>query len=454
MKSNFFSKILISTFIFIISLFFIGQNLDKPFWGEHDWNGVRYGNIARNYLRYGLINLKFAQIENSGPVAEKYEYFTHYPPLLPILISLSYRLVGISEWSTRLIPLLATSGTIVLIFLIGNKLWDLKTGILASSIAMVIPITLYFGKTPVHESLVVFFVLAAFLAYLYKRKKLFIYTSIFGCLTTWAGFFLIPAMILVKILTKNESFKSYLYYLSIPIALFIIYLGIIYLQTGSLFGGDLIGVFLQRSSLLSEVQPMDFNIISYLLKIRVWLFTLYSPLLVLIVLSWLVLLIKNKFSSSDLDLLIIGLFGVIYIIIFPNAVFIHNYLIMYLLPFFALAGSRMIWFLTKLGFMKNISLFLPVILIVAIISETKSFLDALNKSQGDKLAVLVGEAINQQTKFTDTVLVSPPEYQYSADKFLKFYGDRKLIYSNNVQINYNIRVLVNQEKGTFEIVKK
>lgn len=439
-------KIIIAAFLFILSLFLIGQNLDKPFWGEHDWNGARYGNIARNFLRYGIIDLQFAQIENSGSVTDRqFEYFTHYPPLLPILISISYMFFGVSEWSTRFIPLLATSGSIVLIFLIGKKLYDTKTAFLAAILALIIPINLYFGKTPVHEPLVVFFILLSFFAYLRQFKILLFLSLIAAHLTTWAGFFLIPAITAVAIFTKDKKdFVKIIPYWLIPLTIFSFYIVFIYLHTGSLFGGDLLGALFQRSSLLKEVQPTDFNLVNYLSKLRLWSFSLYSATLTILVGIWLIVSIKRKFSESDVKLLILGLFGVIYLIVFPNAAFIHNYLVMYLIPFFVLSGARVIG---------RFPFLLSLVILLVIFLERKPFLDALNKSDADRLAVEVGKAINRETKFTDTVLVSPVGFSYSADKFLRFYSDRKIKYGNGGN-DWDVKVPVDQENGKFEIINK
>src|SRR3989344_1806206 len=104
-------RFVIPFFLFLVTFFVVVKNLDKPFVGIHDWNGARYGNIARNYLRYGFFTTKFSQVENSGEVVPfEFQYYTHYPPLLPILISLSYYIFDIGEWQTRTVPLLATAG--------------------------------------------------------------------------------------------------------------------------------------------------------------------------------------------------------------------------------------------------------------------------------------------------------------------------------------------------------
>ncbi len=456
-------KVVISIILFSLAIILIGQNLNKPFWGEHDWNGVRYGNIARNYLRFGLINSKFAQVENSGPINEhQIEYFTHYPPLLPILISLSYEIFGISERSTRLVPLLATSGSILLIFLIGSKLWDFKTGFLAGLLSLIIPINLYFGKTPVHEPLVVFFSLLSYLAYLYLKSSdkaqfrvWFILALIGAHLTTWVGYFLIPAITIVTIFSRdNNHLKRFIFIWLIPIIIFPAYMGFVYLHTGSLIGGDLLGAFLQRSSLSREIQPTDLNLVNYLTRIRLWLFTLYSATLTLLVAVWFIFFLKRKFSGSDLQILALGLFGVTYFIVFPNATFIHNYLVFYIMPFFVLAGARGIWLLAELKIIKKFSLLVPLAFLFIILLERKPYLDALNASDADKLAVEVGKAISRQTNFQDKILISPANFSYSADKFLRFYSDRYLLYSDYDNLDYDFKVSIKQDLGKFEIIKR
>ena len=156
---------LISIFLFALTLVIVGKNLNKPFWGIHDWNGARYGNIARNYVRYGYFTTKFSQIENGG-------VYTHYPPMLPILISFSYKFFRVNEWATRLVPVLATSGLIIIIYLIGRTIFSNKIGLTASFLALATPMIRYYGKNPVHEPLALFFASLAFLgAAKFTKKK-------------------------------------------------------------------------------------------------------------------------------------------------------------------------------------------------------------------------------------------------------------------------------------------
>lgn len=449
-------KIIIAVFLFILSLFLIGQNLDKPFLGEHDWNGARYGNIAGNYLRYGIINLKFAQIENSGYSSkEEFQYFTHYPPLLPLFISFSYKLFGISEWSTRIVPLLFTSGSIVLIFLIGTHLWDIKSGILSSMLIIFTPLILYFGKNPVHEPQVVFFVTLAYFAYLKNLKLLFLVGLIMAQFSTWAGFFLIPAITLVEFLQKNYSrVKAMLPFWILSVLLFFMHIFHTKITTGHFFGGDLLGVLGERSGFSLDGKLPELNPLSYVGRIRIWISTLYTNILSFLAIIWLISRKFSKMTTQDWATLTLGIFGITYFIFFFNAAFIHNYLTFYLLPFFALAGTMGLRQLISLKIFKKISFFLIIIITASIALERRSFLKALNESSADKLAVEVGQAINENSKPEDLILVSPIKFSYSADKFLKFYGDRKLIYADNDQVEYDVRIVVDQDKGKFEIIKR
>lgn len=453
-------KILIICLLFLLSIFLIGQNLNKPFWGEHDWNGVRYGNIARNYLRYGYTNYKLAEIENSGPVeGQKLEAYTHYPPLLPILISISYKMFGVSEWSTRLVAVLATAASIVLIFLIGDLVWNRNTGVLASLIALATPMVLYFGKNASHEPLTLFFILLAFLGYQYGLRErkygkvLFTVGIILAEMTAWAGYFLVPAITLVLILRKDKKgLKEIAPFWVLSIVIFLIHLTYVFFVTGTISGGNLFKSIAQRSGVLQTAQPGEFNFFNYLLQIRLWFSTLYTLVLMVLSLIWLLNRKIIKMQENDWIVVTLGLVGLIYAAVFSNAVFIHSYLIFYFLPFMAFSGALGIYALKNILPGRFSFSVLALLALVLIFAERRIFVKALADSDADKFAVELGQAINQKTSYSDIVLVSPAKFSYSADNFLKFYGDRRLTYNTNDK--NTVAVLVDMEQKKFEIIKK
>lgn len=455
-------KFIISCLLFLIAIVITGQNLAKPFWGEHDWNGARYGNIARNYLRYSLVATKLGQVENSGRVSSsEFEYYTHYPPLLPLLITASYKIFGVYEWSTRLIPTIATSASLVFIFLIGSHIWDIKRGMLASLLAMITPMSLYFGKNPVHEPMVLLFILLSFWGYLKSgQSKQKIYKVVFTLglilaeLTAWAGYFLIPSITVVLILRKDkDGLKKIIPYWILSASLFSAHFIHIAILTGSVSGGSLFESLMQRTGISKDIQPEGFNLLGYLLKLRLWFSTLFTITLTLLAILWMVVR-KIGLRNNDWPIAVLGILGFMYAIVFTNSVFIHNYLIFYFLPFLSLAGSAAIVYLMNLKFVYFKGKFLPILFLMTIFLERRSFVNALNASDPDKLAVNVGKAINAQTLPADIVLVLPTKFSYSAENFLKFYSDRRLIFADTKKLDYDYIVKVNTEQSTFQISKK
>src|SRR3990167_9954716 len=93
LKENFF----VIT-ILVLAAALLSVNLDKPFIGHHDWNGAWYSNFARNFMRYGLWQTKFGQVMNYDLISpNEFQYFTHYPPLLPIFMYISFKIFGVHE---------------------------------------------------------------------------------------------------------------------------------------------------------------------------------------------------------------------------------------------------------------------------------------------------------------------------------------------------------------------
>lgn len=456
------SKFLIPVVIFLMTFLLLAINIQKPFYGVHDWNGVRYGNIARNYLRYGFIQTKLGQVENSGMVEFKdFVFLTHYPPLLPILVSLSFSIFGISELSTRLIPTLATAFSLVLIYLIAQKLWGRRIAFLSTVLVMFTPLVLYFGKNPVHEPLVVFFSLLAFYEFTdlvsgkleVRRRNLFYLGIILSELTTWVGYFLLPALTTVFLIKRNKKVLSLLLPLwVISIGLFTTHLLHNYFLTGDIFGGTFKETFFQRTA-ISEVGRIDnFNFISYILRIRLWFFTLFSgTLVILALLGFISPLFKGK--QIAWPLLVWGIYGVIYVVAFSNAFFIHNYLVFYFLPFLAFAGG--IGLDKLLSFIKaqKVQVIVSSLIVFLVFYERHSFLISLLGSQTDKFSVEVGQAIHNKTLSTDTVQISPASVAYASEYFLKFYSDRKLIFSNDLNNLSDYQVLIDSQNQKFKILK-
>ena len=122
--------------------------ISEPFVGQHDTGGASMANYARNMVRYGYGETRMGLIVDSGalPDVQERHYYLHGSPLLAFLISLCFRVFGISEWATRLVPIGQALLCVVLLVLICERLWGRGVALLASSILVVSPVFAYYGR--------------------------------------------------------------------------------------------------------------------------------------------------------------------------------------------------------------------------------------------------------------------------------------------------------------------
>src|SRR3989344_1694686 len=202
--------------------------ITKPFIGHHDWNGVFYSSIARNYLKYG-IETKLGQMTGPG------SFYTHYPPLFTWLLAADFKLLGVNDITARLLPLTLTILSFILLIKITDSVIPLLLGLT--------PMIRYFSHMPSQEALMIF--LAILTVYWYKKrnsKAIFITAATLGW-SGWAGYFLLPLLWLHA-----------------------------YLLTGSLIGGGIFDALLLRLNLypaLGRLEPElagQFSLIAYIVK--------------------------------------------------------------------------------------------------------------------------------------------------------------------------------------------
>ena len=129
------SEYLILALILVLAAILQCYRIAEPGWdGTHyssslrdvsldGWHGYclcEWGGMAKNYFKFGYLETKLGLMMHRGwikPDFSSYRYRVDHPPLLPFLISLSYRLFGVHEWSTRLVTLLTSLGLLPLVFL-------------------------------------------------------------------------------------------------------------------------------------------------------------------------------------------------------------------------------------------------------------------------------------------------------------------------------------------------
>lgn len=115
----------------------------------NDWRGSMacyYGNIARNYLTFGLAATKAAPVSSVTPDSlDEAEYYLHHPPLTGWTVALSIKVFKPAEWPQRIFPLALSILSLLLIYLIGKNLWGWLAGVVALAVMTFIPGAVFYG---------------------------------------------------------------------------------------------------------------------------------------------------------------------------------------------------------------------------------------------------------------------------------------------------------------------
>ena len=386
--------------ILILLALILTDHLAKPFIGHHDWNGVFYSQIARNYLRFGLLETKLGQL--TGPNS----FYTHYPPLFPLTLAAAFKVFGISDLVSRLVPVGLTIAGLLVLYRISSS-W------VVIAVALT-PMLRYFGQMPSQEPLIIFLTLLSFYFFRKKNRAGFYLTVILNGLSGWAGYFFYP---LLFFLNRRWALKACL----LLVMTFSLHLLHVYILTGSFSGGGIFDALLLRLGffpMLGKTEPElagQFTWLAYLIK-EARMLTVYYTFTLLSLAALGLLFCRDKIT------LIFLAWGLSYPLIFFNVVFVHEYFNVFFWPFLALSLVNLI---------NRIKLKPALILIIflAIFLERNKFYQALVKTKAFEPGYQLGLEINRLIPFGQTyTVVNSREFIESQNLFIDYYSDRQIEY--------------------------
>ena len=175
--------------ILLLGAYLITLNVWTPWQSVHEDNGLIFESIAINHIRLGLATTKGQDVLDarsnllmSPPgvvVAQQFQYYLtgpetpqvygHHPPFLGLTIAASLLTFGYHFWAIRLIPIMYTLLSLVLFYLLVNKVFDVGVARVASGLFAVFPMTAYYGRNVAHEAPTLFWALLLLIAYLQWR---------------------------------------------------------------------------------------------------------------------------------------------------------------------------------------------------------------------------------------------------------------------------------------------
>jgi 4-amino-4-deoxy-L-arabinose transferase-like glycosyltransferase len=133
------------------------QYVHLPIAEAHSWRQITNADIARNFAEESG-NLFYPQVSWGGP---RDAYVSMEFPLLQWLAGMLFHVVRDRDLVCRLLSILFSMGTLVATFGLGNRLFDTPTGRAAAFLLAISPSTVFFGRTFISDTPMVFFSVAA-----------------------------------------------------------------------------------------------------------------------------------------------------------------------------------------------------------------------------------------------------------------------------------------------------
>jgi hypothetical protein len=153
--------------VLAVGTLLLARGITAPFLGWHELNSAMYSLFARNHVEYGLACTKLYCTwgDAATPPAVPERYLNH-PPLIALWTAVPLAVFGDHEWAARLVPIAASLGSVALLMRIVGRLGGPLLGTLAGFFFATLPLTVYFGRMVDHVAPVQFFTLLMLDGYL------------------------------------------------------------------------------------------------------------------------------------------------------------------------------------------------------------------------------------------------------------------------------------------------
>ena len=155
------SVLLVVAFVFQMACFL--RTMRDPWVEEDTWYGAVYAQAAHNNLRAGLAATSGVPVTlYYGPLPiPPGAFYVHHPTLLPLLTTASCAVFGESEWAVRMVPVLCSLLTTLLLAKLVGDGAGRRAGAIAAALFVALPLELHYGDMVDFEPPLLLFMLAA-----------------------------------------------------------------------------------------------------------------------------------------------------------------------------------------------------------------------------------------------------------------------------------------------------
>ncbi len=412
--------------------------IGEPWVGLKDYNGAIYGILSRNFIKYGYLATRFGPAANTGPVPDGgFTYYLHHPPLFYLIISLSYHIFGVNEWSARLVPIIFSVFSLFFFFRFVRAVWCKETALFSTLFLAFLPINLYFSRVVIQESSITLGVVLMLWYYhrwrLGRRPteywKIVLCFVLFG-LIDWPAYYLLPLLALHTLTVdrgKRSPGRRRMVLLPLfGVLLFLADLGYTAWLSSYQSGGGLLNAFFFRSN--AKTPFLVYSLVDFLKVEAQRGYHLFTPLVLVFSLFWLFkrLAGRRDLLERDLYVVLLLLFGLIHVVLFKNASYVHEFWLYHLCMGTALsAGIAVSELLGSRFFSKSraIGRVAYLIIVALFIYLSVPELVRLHRVDEDRDLTIAGMRIGDMSDESERVIVYwekplPP----IVGKYFRYYG--------------------------------
>lgn len=371
-KRELFYRIVFAVGIFVLSCVLRGYRINEPIADWHSFRQVDTAAVARMFEQTG-IDILHPRYEDLSNIQSGKDNPTGWRmvemPLYQAIAVIVHRFIPFVslEVSLRLVTIIASSLTAVLLFLLAEQWFGFFGGISSALLFAVLPYGMYYGRVTLPESLAVFFAIASLFLLTIKKGVVSdgmsaVLAALSILIKPTAGFLLVPV--------------PYLLYRSYGFSLRFLFMSAVYAVI------SLAPFWWWRQWILQFPEGIPasdwlFNKGDIRLK-GAWFYWLFSQRIGALILGYWgvalyvvgILLSTAAKEKWTLRLLMVG--SLAYLVIFAAGNVQHDYYQIVILPVLCLyAGKGMTYLLTSRSFSKWVSW--PVVMIVVLFSLSFSW---------------------------------------------------------------------------------
>lgn len=179
---------------------------------------LRLISINQSFWLDEGINVVFAKSLSYKNLILNYPLGDFHPPLFHIILKLFLQIFTATELSARMPSVIFGALTVYVIYLIGKKLYDIKTGLIAATLLATAPLHIYYSQEARMYVMAAFFTSLSvyfFISILNKDKIIyligFVLSTTLMLYTDYVPYFMLPIYIIYLFLFRKNIPKSTLY---------------------------------------------------------------------------------------------------------------------------------------------------------------------------------------------------------------------------------------------------